>query len=280
MIVYLNGEFLPLAEAKIPVLDRGFIFGDGIYEVIPVYDGQLFRIQEHLQRLENSLAKIQLINPYTRADWLRFMNVLIERNGGGSQTIYLQVTRGVEKRQHHFPDSVTPTVLMTSSPFSAPVKVTQGYTAITRPDIRWLRCDIKSTALLGNVLLRQEAIANDAKETILIRDGYLTEGAATNVFIVIKGVVMTPPKTNFILHGITRDVLIEFLQRAGIPCQETPVSESQLRTADEIWLTSTSLEVAPVTRLDNKPVGSGQVGAVWSHAWDVFQTFKQQALNQ
>ncbi|EIJ41144.1 D-amino acid aminotransferase [Beggiatoa alba B18LD] len=277
-IAYLNGEFLPLADAKIPVLDRGFIFGDGIYEVIPVYHGKLFQAQEHLQRLENSLEKINLVNPYARATWLELINTLIAHNQGGSQIIYVQVTRGVAKRQHHFPENTTPTVLMTSSPFTEPNKVTEGYHVITRPDIRWLNCDIKSIALLGNVLLRQEAIANQAKETILIRDGYLTEGAATNVFVVLQGIVFTPPKNNLILPGITRDVLVKVLHDANIPCQETAVSEAQLRTADEIWLTSTSLEVAPITRLDNQIVGTGKVGAVWSTAWDLLQRYKQQIL--
>ncbi len=272
--VYLNGEFIPLEEARISVLDRGFIFGDGVYEVIPVYAGHLFRLQAHLNRLEQSLAKIQLINPLTRSQWQTYLESLVARNGGGDQSIYLQVTRGPAKRKHNFPPTVIPTVFMMSDPFTDPPP-SPGVKAITLNDIRWLYCDIKAIALLSNVLLRQHAVEAGAVEAILIRDGYVMEGAASSVFVVYQGVALTPPNSNFILPGITRELVLEVMQAAHLPCQESEISLAQLRSADEIWLTSSTNEILPVISLDEIAVGQGQPGELWAKTWQLYQDYKQ-----
>lgn len=273
-IVYLNGTFLPLAEAHVSVLDRGFIFGDGVYEVIPVYERRLFRLAEHLDRLENSLAQTLLPNPLTQTQWQTALETLVEKNRGEDQSIYLQVTRGVAKRQHNFPSSIVPTVFMMSEPFTDPAPST-GVKAITCEDTRWQLCHIKSISLLSNVLLRQQAVATGAVEAILIRDGYVTEGAASNVFIVQKGNVITPPKGPFILSGITRDLILEVITKAQLPYQETNILASQLHTAEEIWLTSSTREILPVITLNDTPIGNGQPGPVWSQIWQLFQNYKQ-----
>jgi D-alanine transaminase len=273
-IVYLNGEFIPLEEARISVLDRGFIFGDGVYEVIPVYAGHLFRLQAHLNRLEQSLAKIQLVNPLTRSQWQTHLESLVARNGGGDQSIYLQITRGPAKRKHNFPPTVIPTVFMMSDPFTDPPP-SPGVKAITLNDIRWLCCDIKAIALLSNVLLRQQAVEAGAVEAILIRDGYVMEGAASSVFVVYQGVALTPPNSNFILPGITRELVLEVMQAAHLPCQESEISLAQLRSADEIWLTSSTNEILPVISLDEVAVGQGQPGELWAKTWQLYQDYKR-----
>ncbi|MEN8215434.1 MAG: D-amino acid aminotransferase [Pseudomonadota bacterium] len=274
MIVYLNGEFLPLSEARIPVLDRGFIFGDGVYEVIPVYAGRLFRLQEHLQRLDNSLKGIKLQNPLTHQQWIEILETLVARNNGGDQAVYLQITRGPAKRDHNFPDHIVPTVLIMSEPTS-PAPPSTGVKAITCADTRWQHCDIKSIALLANILLRRQAIEVGAAEAILIRDGYVMEGAASNVFIVDDGVAITPPKSQFILPGITRDLTLEAMQAAQLPCREASIHVAQLRSAEEIWLTSSTREILPVIRLDDKAVGKGNPGPVWTQVWQIYQDYKQ-----
>jgi len=274
MIVYLNGEFLPLEEARVSVLDRGFIFADGVYEVIPVYGGHLFRLQAHLQRLENSLKNIKLQNPLTNEQWGDILETLVARNNGGEQSIYLQVTRGPAKRNHNFPEQVVPTVFMMSDFIEAQPPST-GVKAITCADTRWQRCDIKSIALLANVLLRQQALEIGAAETILIRDGYMMEGAASNVFIVVEGVAITPPKSQFILPGITRDLILEAMREAKLPCREANIPQAQLRSAQEIWITSSIREIVPIISLDDKPVGNGQPGALWSQVWQIYQDYKQ-----
>lgn len=278
-IAYLNGNFLPLEDAHISVLDRGFIFGDGVYEVIPVYAGKLFRLQEHLQRLERSLAAIELSNPLSQAQWQDLLETLIEKNGNGDQSIYLQVTRGVAPRNHNFPAVIKHTVFMMSQPFKDPEPLL-GVKAITRADNRWQRCDIKAISLLSNVLLRQQAVEVGAVESILIRDGYITEGAASNVFIVKQGVVITPPEGAFILTGVTRDLILEVLQHAQIPCQVENISETQLRQADEIWVTSSTREIVPIITLDDQPVGDGKRGAMWQTTWDLFQAYKKKLRTQ
>lgn len=279
MIVYLNGEFLPLESAKISVLDRGFIFGDGVYEVLPVYNGQLFRLTEHLQRLENSLQAIRLANPLSRQQWIDILTTLVARNQSGDQSIYLQVTRGPAKREHNFPQLVQPTVFIMSeaTPVNPP---SPGVTAITCPDIRWQRCDIKSIALLANILLRQQAVDVGAVEAILIREGYVMEGAASNIFVVIDGIAMTPPKSQYILPGITRDLILEVMQANQLPYQEVAITEAQLRSADEIWVTSSVREILPITTLDENTVGSGKPGPIWSQVWQLYQNYKQQLRSQ
>ncbi len=280
MIVYLNGEFLPLEEAQVPVLDRGFLFGDGVYEVIPVYAGHLFRRQEHLQRLENSLKNIKLKNPLSQKQWCEILETLVARNNNdGDQAVYLQITRGsAKKRDHNFPDHVVPTVFVMIEPIKT-LPPSTGVKAITSTDTRWQRCDIKSTALLANVLLRQQAVEVGAAETILIRDGYVMEGAASNVFIVVDGVPITPPKSQFLLSGITRDLILEAMQAAQFPCREANIPETQLRSADELWVTSSTREILPIITLDGKPVGSGQVGPIWSQVWQIYQAYKQKLRN-
>ena len=275
MIVYLNGEFLPVESAKISVLDRGFIFGDGVYEVLPVYNGHLFRLAEHLQRLENSLQAIRLANPLSRQQWTERLTTLVAHNHGGDQSVYLQVTRGPAKREHNFPHSIQPTVFMMSEAIQAQPP-SPGVKAITYPDIRWQRCDIKAVALLANVLLRQQAVDVGAVETILIRDGYVMEGAASNVFVVIDGITMTPPKSQYILPGITRDLILEVMQANQLPYQEVAITETQLRSAAEIWVTSSVREILPITTLDEQTVSSGKPGPIWSQVWQLYQNYKQQ----
>ncbi|HTT07334.1 MAG TPA: D-amino acid aminotransferase [Gammaproteobacteria bacterium] len=271
-IVYLNGEWVPLSEARVSVLDRGFIFGDGVYEVIPAFAGRLFRPDQHLQRLDNSLMAVRMKNPLTRERWRAVLNTLLERNGGGDQSVYLQITRGVARRDHVLPEPVPPTVFAMSSP--AVRQNRQPVTAIVCEDIRWKWCQIKSTALLANVLMRLAAQEHGAYEALLIRDGWLTEGAASNVFIVTDGIVKTPPHSENLLPGITRDLIVELLAAHRIPHAETAVGEAELRAADEIFLTSSVREVVPVVKLDDKPVGAGVPGPVWERVVALYEQFR------
>ncbi|HWQ94563.1 MAG TPA: D-amino acid aminotransferase [Gammaproteobacteria bacterium] len=284
--VYLNGEFLPLDQAKVSVLDRGFIFGDGVYEVIPVYGGQLFRLNQHLQRLDYSLAGIRLDNPLVYDQWNSILEELVERNATevapgtsvyGDQSIYLQVTRGVAKRDHAFPKGVAPTVFVMSNPL-APLPAslaTEGVAAITLDDIRWRYCNIKAITLLPNILLRQQALDADAAEAILISNGEVTEGAASNLFIVKDNILITPPKGPRLLPGITRDVILELAETHGIACREGAIRENELRVADEVWLTSSTKEILPVTRLDGKAVSGGKPGPMWARVIALYQDYKR-----
>ena len=279
--VYLNGNFCPDTEACVPVLDRGFIFGDGVYEVIPAYNGRLFRLPEHLQRLQSNLDAIRIKNPYSQQQWEELLAELIRSNKGNSETghfsVYLQVTRGVAKRDHALPPNITPTVFAMANPLQPPGKsdLASGIKAITADDYRWRNCQIKAISLLPNVLLRQLAIDEGATESLLIRDGYATEGAASNLFIVENGKLVTPAKGPFLLPGITRDLILELAAENGIPFEETDISRERLFDADEIWTTSSTKEILPVTQLDGKPVGTGQPGPMWSTMVDLFQSFKQ-----
>jgi D-alanine transaminase len=278
VIVYLNGDYLPIEEAKVSVLDRGFIFGDGVYEVIPAYGGHPLRLPHHLQRLQNSLDAIRLANPRSQSAWTEIIASVIEKNQGEDQYIYLQVTRGVAKRDHRFPDGNSPTVFVMSSPL-LPVDrhlLEQGVAAITLDDIRWRYCNIKTTALLGNVLLRQQAVEQDAAEAILIRDNDVTEGAASNLFIVLDGVIITPPKSDLLLPGITRDLVVELAKYHQLPCEERPITPQELQQAEEIWLTSSTKEILPVTRLDGNRVGNGTPGTVWHTMYQYYQDNKAQ----
>jgi len=276
-IVYLNGEYLPLDQACVPVLDRGFIFGDGVYEVIPVYGGKAFRLQHHLQRLKNSMQAVRLTNPHTDEEWSTIINDVVTRNSSGDQSIYLQITRGVARRDHRFPGDATPTVFVMSNLFEAVPKeqLEHGVNAITLDDIRWQYCSIKSIALLPNILLRQQAVEQGAAEAILLRNGEVTEGAASNVFIVKDGVIITPPKTDCLLPGITRDLLVEQANEHGLAVKETNIKQTDLETADEIWLTSSTKEILPVTQLNGQTVGSGKPGTVWQQMYALYQAYKQ-----
>lgn len=279
-IVYLNGTFLPIEEAFIPVLDRGFIFGDGIYEVIPVYSHRPFRLQEHLRRLQHSLDCIRLANPYPDESWGQLIADLIGHHETEDQYVYLQITRGVAKRDHAFPENTAPTVFMMSSPLVNPPRslYDTGVSAVSAADNRWDRCDIKAIALLPNVLLRQLAVDHGAVETVLFRNGILTEGAASNIFAVENGTILAPPKDNHMLPGITYDLILELAAANAIPLQIGQFDEQRIRNADELWLTSSTKEVLPITTLDDKPVGDGKPGAVFRKMQALYQDYKQRVM--
>lgn len=276
-IVYLNGEYLPLSEARVPVLDRGFIFGDGVYEVIPAYNFQLFRLDEHLQRLQSSLTAVRIHNPYSAQEWKRVLNKLLEKNPVEDSSVYLQVTRGVAKRDHAFPANVAPTVFAMANPLVTTDEQTfnQGVAAITMDDIRWQYCNVKAITLLANVLLRQTAIDEGAAEAILLRDGEVTEGAASNVFIVSDGVIKTPPKGARLLPGITRDLIVELAKVQQLPIEENNFSKAELMAADEIWISSSTKEILPVVKLNDKAVANGNPGPVTRKLFDTFQEYKR-----
>jgi len=281
-IVYLNGEFMPLDEARIPVLDRGFIFGDGIYEVVPVYSRHPFRLGEHLQRLQRSLDGIRLQNPLRDEEWTKLIHEIIARNSGEDQAVYFQVTRGAAPRAHEFPLAAKPTVFMMSNVMKSPAReqVEQGVACITSSDFRWLKCDIKSVSLLGNCLAKQLAVDAGALEIVMFRDGYLTEASASNVFIVRDGVLLTPPKNHLILPGITYDVVLELAAANKIPFEVREVPEQEVKSAQEIWVTSSTKEVLAVTTLDGRAVGGGKPGAVFRRMHALYQEFKQTVMRR
>jgi len=287
MTVYLNGEYMPIAEARISVLDRGFIFGDGVYEVIPVYSRKAFRLAEHLRRLQHSLDGIKLANPHSESEWAGIIHELVARNDVRDQYLYLHITRGVAKRDHAFPNPpVKPTVFMMSNPLlTAPAALLQsGIACITAPDNRWLRCDIKAIALLPNVLLRQMAVDAGAAETILIRPesmtggAFMTEGAASNIFVVKNGKLLAPPKDNLMLPGITYDVVLEIAAANGIPFEVRRIAVAEVFAADELLLTSSTKEVLAITQLDGKPVGAGKPGAMFARLYKLYQDFKRDVM--
>jgi D-alanine transaminase len=279
-MVFLNGKFLPIEEAKVPVLDRGFIFGDGVYELVPVYSRVPFRLDEHLARLERSLAETRIRNPYTRAQWRELIYRLVDAQSFDDQGLYFQVTRGVAKRDHAFPKDVEPTIFMMSNPLVTPPRelVQKGAAAVTAQDNRWLRCDIKSISLIGNCLLRQLSAEAGAVETILFREGKLTEASASNVFVVKRGVILSPPKSSLILPGITYDVVVELAGANGLPLELREVTEPEVRGADEIWVSSSSKEVLPVVSLDAVPVGDGRPGPLFGRMYQLYQEFKQKVM--
>ncbi len=271
-IVYLNGEFLPLSQAKVSVLDRGFLFGDGVYEVIPVYGGRPLRLAEHLERLGKSLSDIRMEPPLAAEEWAAIFNSLIQ--GGHDQQIYLQVTRGVgTRRDHAFPPGIAPTVFAMCTPI-APIPAA-GVKAITVQDIRWQWCHIKAITLLANVLQRQQAVEAGCAEAIMVRDGYAIEGAASNLFAVVEGVLLTPPKGTDILPGITRDLVVEIAQANAIPLQERKISLAELNQAEEVWMTSSTREVLPIVELDGRKVGNGEPGPVWVRMNALYQRRKE-----
>lgn len=287
MTIYLNGQYLPIEEAKISVLDRGFIFGDGVYEVIPVYSRKPFRLQEHLRRLQHSLDGIKLANPHSNAEWAELAGELVARNTGEDQYLYLHITRGVARRDHAFPKPpVAPTVFMMSNPLPDPPAglLASGIACITAPDNRWLRCDIKSIALLPNVLLRQMAVDAGCAETVLIRPDpktgseFMTEGAASNIFVAKNGTLLAPPKDNLMLPGITYDVILELAAASGIPHEVRRIPVAEVLAADELLLTSSTKEVLAITQLDGKPVGDGKPGPMFVRLHALYQDFKRDVM--
>jgi D-alanine transaminase len=273
---------MPLEEARVPVLDRGFIFGDGIYEVIPAYSRKPFRLKEHLKRLQASLDSIRLKNPHSDAQWTELCAQLVAQNQGEDQYIYLHITRGPAKRDHAFPKQAQLTVFIMSAPLETPSPelLKTGVAAITAQDNRWLRCDIKAISLLPNVLLRQMAVDCGAVETVLLRDGILTEGAASNIFVVKNGVLLAPPKNHLILPGITYDVVLELAAAHSIPHQVRAVSESEVRTAQELWMTSSGKEVLAITTLDSQPVGDGKPGKLFWRMHELYQNYKATVMRR
>lgn len=293
-IVYLSvssqDELAPLSQARIPVLDRGFIFGDGVYEVVPVYahDGAHvpFRIAQHLARLARSLKKIGIENPHDDAGWRALIERVVDANaeglGAGDALVYIQVTRGVAKRGHAFPAGAVPTVFVMTSPLRLPSadERANGVRCVTAEDRRWLHCDIKSISLLGNVLMAQHAAERDAFETLQLRDGNLTEGSSSNVWIVKNGELLAPPRSNKILEGIRYALLEELADECGIRFVAREIGEAELRAADEILITSATKEVLPVTLLDDLPVQSGKPGPVFAVLYDAYQRAKAREFEQ
>jgi D-alanine transaminase len=277
-ICYLNGAYLPLAEARISPMDRGFLYADGAYEVMAAYAGRPFRFEAHCERLTRSLGEIRMGDPRTRAEWHDIIAELIKRNGTADQYVYWQVTRGADRGRNHAPlPDIPRTVFAFCSPLPAPTAATlqNGLVCVTATDTRWARCDIKSVSLLANVLLRQSSVDADAAETILLRDGELLEASAAAVHVVIGGEVLSPPNSRKILPGTTRGVVAQMAERVGISFRSVPVSESQFRSAEEVWLSAATREIQPVTR-----VGTGKPGPVWRRVYDELQHYKQELASQ
>lgn len=280
-VVYLNGQFMPASEAKISPMDRGFLFGDGIYEVIPSYQGRCVGFSAHIQRLQQGLAALDIHSGLTEQDWRELVQHLLKENGAGNLGIYLHVSRGTDsKRAHAYPKDIAPTIFaycfaLPAEPEADHAKAPR-YKAVTAVDLRWQRCHIKATALLGNVMHHQQAAALGLNECILFDEqDVLTEGSSTNVFIVKHGVVITPPLSHKILPGITRQLLLSILrQYSSLPLQERSVSKAELMAADEVWLTSSSKEVAAVVEVDGKVIGTGEPGVVWQQAQSLFRLHK------
>ena len=283
-LCYLNGEYLPLNQAKVSVLDRGFVFGDGIYEVVPVYGQRLFRFDEHMARLQRSLGKVRIRNPLSRDGWLersrKLVAALAEKTGAVDQVVYMQVTRGVAPRDHVMPENIEPTVFMMANPMKAPSAEQrhQGVTCITARDFRWEHGDIKSISLLGNVMARQISADHGALETIMFRDGFLTEAAASNVWIVHEGALLGSPKSEHVLEGIRVELLRELCEECGIAYNLRPIAEADVLSADEVLLSSATKEVLPVTKIDGELVGHGAMrgkpGSVYARLHEAYQRAK------
>lgn len=275
-LVYLNGALTPLSEAKIPVLDRGFIFGDGIYEVIPIYGGKMFRSEQHLARLFRSLRAIDIPNPHKREEWLELIARVIAADPTPDQMVYIQVTRGVAPRKHAFPQDAQPTVFIMTNPLvlPSPAARERGVACVSMEDLRWLRCEIKSTSLLGNVLAAQNAAQHDAVETIQFRDGFLTEASSSNVWVVKDGQLMAPPKDNLILEGIRYGLIEEMCAAHGIPLAARRIARDEVFAADEVLLSSATKEVLPVVSIDGKPIGDGRPGPVYRQLYAAYQAAK------
>lgn len=275
--VYLNGRFVPRDQACVPITDRGFLFGDSVYEVVPAYGGAPLRLEQHLARLDRSLAAIHMQNPLSHGEWAKVLDALLAQLPGEDQQVYIQITRGApEEREHRIPEGLAPTVLATTRALPArdPALVQQGISAITLDDIRWHRCDIKATTLLANVLAHHQAREEGVDEAILVRDGMALEGTASNLFIVSNGLLITPPTDNCILPGITRDLVLELAAEEGLPYAEAAIGVADLEQAEEIWLTSSTREIRPVTQLNSKPVGGGHPGPLWRRMDQLLDAYK------
>ena len=285
LICYLNGKYQPLSQSSVNVMDRGFIFGDGIYEVVPVYAGRLFRFDEHMARLSRSLSKLRIPNPHNREQWLALGRHLVastlEATGAADQLVYIQVTRGVAPRDHVMPPGLTPTVFMMTNPMkqTSAEQRHAGAACTTARDFRWERGDIKSTSLLGNVLARQMSADHGALETIMFRDGFLTEAAASNVWIAHEGALLGPPKSDHVLEGIRVDLLRELCEDCGVAYNLRPIAEADVMSADEVMLSSATKELLPVTRIDGEAVGHGALrgkpGPVYARLFEAYQRAKQ-----
>jgi len=275
-MVFLNGEFIPKDQASISVMDRGFLFGDGVYEVIPVYNNQIFRLDEHLERLQNSLDSTHITNPYKKDQWQKILLELLKHSAEKNQSLYLQVTRGVDSIRKHSFDELTATVFIESNPLIPRTKteLEKGYCAITQPDFRWERCDIKATSLLANIMYSQQAKQHQAEEVILHRDNQITEGATSNVFIIKDNTLFTHPTGKHILSGITRDLVLESANACSIQVNQTAFSITDLMAADEVWISSSTREIMPITKIDNQLINKGQIGEHWSQVYDHYQQLK------
>lgn len=276
-LVYLNGVFTPLSEAKIPVLDRGFIFGDGVYDVVPMYQRRLFRAKHHMARLSRSLNEVRIPNPHSESEWLTLLDKIASAHTADSQLIYMQVTRGVAKRAHAFPAEITPTVFIMTNELILPTAdaLENGVACASIEDSRWLRCDIKSISLLGNVLAAQHAAEHGAVEAIQFRDGFLTEGASSNVWIVKDGGIIIPPKDNLILEGIRYGLIEELCADCNIPFEARRITREETFAADEVLLSSAGREVLAVTTIDGKPVADGRPGPVFRALHAAYQNAKR-----
>ncbi len=278
---YLDGRYLPLDEARVSPMDRGFLFGDGAYEVIPVYSRRPFRLDEHLVRLARTLAALRIADPHTAAEWAEKVCEVVARNPWDDQSVYLQVTRGADTRRNHaFPAGVPPTVFLMSEELATPSAAQReaGVAAVGAADFRWLRCDLKTVSLLANCLLRQHAVDRGCAETVLFRDGFLTEGVASSIFVVKDGMLLVPPKSHLMLPGITYDVVLELASRHGLPHGVREILEDEARGADELWLASSTREVLAITTLDGRPVGDGKPGPVWRRMHEWYQEFKNTVM--
>lgn len=281
-IVYINGEYLPQSQAMVSVLDRGFLFGDGVYEVIPVFAGKPLRLNEHLERLQRSMSRVLLNNPLAQEKWEEIFHALLDRNPGGDRSIYLQVTRGAAPvRDLSVGSDIKPTVFVMVNDIK-PIdfaKLENGIEAVTVDDFRWKACDIKSVSLIANVMIRLRANAMNVMDAVMVRDGLVTEGTASNIFLIHNGIISTPPKSNCLLPGITRDLVIELAQANGFKVEVRDIKQDELDTADEIWLTSSTREIAPVVKLDNHVIGNGVAGEYWRKIIAIYQDYKQALRN-
>ncbi len=281
-IVYLNGKYLPVEQATISVMDRGFLFGDGVYEVIPIFANKLLRPDEHLSRLQNSLNRIGLSNPMSDEEWQKLFSELLDKNAGDDRAIYLQLSRGsYSKRDLSANKDSSPTIFaMVLQVIPPDIDIlSAGISVITVDDFRWNACDIKSTSLVANVMLKQQAAEAGVEDAILIKDECVTEGTASNVFVIKDGVLITPPTSRQLLPGITRDLVIEIAENNAIVVEQREINEAELYRADEIWMTSSMREIAPVIKLNNKAVGAGVAGNVWKRMMDLYQQYKQELRN-